>query len=79
MNEPTTPASTLPAPAAGSQPRCGSPGWVGHEWRMRGFYSDECIHCGRIAVEGHNGLAANEEHCDARAKAQNTNQSGGGR
>lgn len=33
---------------------------------MRGFYSDECIHCGTIAVEGHNGMAKNQEACPAR-------------
>ena len=51
--------------------RSGDPGWVGHKWKMRGFYSDECTYCGLIAVEGHNGLAANEAHCEVRAKAQN--------
>lgn len=47
-------------------------GWIGHEWRARGFYSDECIHCGTIAVEGHNGLAKNHEHCTARATTKMT-------
>jgi hypothetical protein len=49
-------------------PLCGEPGWVGHEWKMRGFYSDECIHCGTIAVEGHNGMKKNWEHCQLRAR-----------
>jgi hypothetical protein len=49
-------------------PLCGEHGWVGHEWKMRGFYSDECVHCGTIAVEGHNGMKKNWEHCPLRAR-----------
>lgn len=56
--------------AAGSTLRPMDAGWIGHEWKVRGFYSDECIHCGTIAVEGHNGLAKNHEHCAVRASNQ---------
>ena len=45
-------------------------GWIGHEWKMRGFYSDECIHCGTVAVEGHGGVGKNHEHCAVRASKQ---------
>lgn len=49
-------------------PKCGEPGWIGHEWRMRSFLSDECIHCGVIAVEGC-GLRSHE-YCSERAKSK---------
>jgi hypothetical protein len=45
-------------------------GWVGHDWKMRGFHSDECIHCGVVAVEGINGMTLNIEHCQVRADKQ---------
>jgi len=79
-NDKTTPKSNERAAASalsvssGSAPKCEDEEWVGHEWKMRGFYSDACIHCGTVAVEGINGMKKNGEHCQVRANLLSQNK-----